>query len=166
MKSEKLNLITTIVLAVTAVITTGLAVYGISQTQRTVGSQEQALQTDLLIQRYQALHEAMDEHQDTFDANFRQHIYDLAEQTAGAPTGFELVNDESLCSTLGSYEWVCTNYHEYSRVWDDSMAIEFAFLRSLQLRDLELAAEELDALEDNMNELDRLYREVFFPGTL
>ena len=187
MNSNKTTLIVTIVLAITAVVTAGFAAYGISTTVRTVEATEEmlkvtkemlevnlrtaevnneTLQVSLLSERYQALKESLEVHRKERDIAFREYIYYIAEETPGAPTGWELVNDESLCSTLGSMEYVCTTYHEYDEIFMESMVIPYEILRSLQVRDLESAAAQLDLLEANLLAMHRLYLDVFAPGSL
>ena len=175
---QKWVAISTIILAFAAVAAAGLAAIGTAETRRMVELTREALeanrqtaeindemlQANLLVQRYQLLKEHNDEHRTSYYMAFQEYLYFLSEETAGAASGFQLVNNEDLCSTLGPCGWVCTQFHEYDRARDRTKGVPFDIVRSLQARDFEAAAEDLDTLEANLREMNRLYREVFFPG--
>ena len=189
---QKWVAISTIILAFAAVVATAFAAYGTRETRRMVETTQEMLEVNLqmvevtremlqanvqaaeinneileanlLSQRYQLLKGNVDEHRTKYHVRFQQYIWDLAEDMPKAPSGFDLVNDEYLCSKLGSCEWICTTFHEYDRALDRAKALPYQILRSLQARDFASATEQLDTLEANLTELRYLYREVFFPG--
>lgn len=173
---QKWVAISTIILAVAAVVAAGLAAIGTAETRRMVGlTQEgleasrraaeindEVLQANLLVQRYQLLYGALTEHQTKYHVSFQERIKSLAERTPGAAAWCRLTNDESLCSTLGANEWVCTRFHEYDRAWRRTAGIPYDIVRSLQVRDFEDAVQSLDTLEASLREMSGIYREVFF----
>ena len=185
MNLQKLALVSTIVLAVTALITTGLAAYGISQTRGAVSSAEatvnitremleinrqtaelnnKTLQAELLKLRYERLHASFTEQRLNYHVHFQEYIYRLAGNEPGAACGLDLVNYESLCHTLGEDEWYCWKFHEYDRAYERAKLINWRIPRSMQEMDFNTVVEQLDLLEDALEEMAGIYREVFLPG--